>query len=76
MGEKGIDEAGAEQEIIDRLGLAFPDVEPAMVETIVQEAYAGMANARVRDFVPVLVEREAKTRIKASRVAEATSPIA
>ncbi len=76
MGEKGIDEAVARQEIIDRLGLAYPDVEPSKVEAIVLEAYAGMADAKVRDFVPVLVEREAKARIKASRIAEATSPVA
>ncbi len=52
-------------EIVERLALRFPDVPTPTITDVVTEAYNDMADARVRDFVEVLVEKQAKKRLKA-----------
>lgn len=67
MADRGIDEDVAFREILDRLTEKYPEVAPERVAAIVDEVRAEMATAKVRDFVPVLAEREAKKRVKLER---------
>ncbi|MCW3492548.1 three-helix bundle dimerization domain-containing protein [Microbacterium sp. SSM24] len=67
MAEKGIDEDTAFREILVRLTEKYPDVPPERISAIVDEVRGEMTSAKVRDFVPVLAEREAKKRVKAER---------
>lgn len=67
MADKGIDEDTAFREISERMTQKYPEVPAERVAAIVDEVRAGMVSAKVRDFVPVLAEREIKTRIKQER---------
>ena len=57
----------SEQQIIDevagRLVDVYADVEPLRVSRIVNEEYARFNGSRIRDFIPVLVERSAKAEL-------------
>lgn len=55
--------AGVEQ----RLTSAFPQLPPADVASTVSAIYAGFASSRVRDFVPLLVEKRAKSEFLGRR---------
>lgn len=57
--QRGVDE------VIDRLGTKFPGVDRATIQAIVTEEHDAFDGRPVRDFVPVLVEKRAKQRIKA-----------
>lgn len=59
-----VDEDAAIDQVVERLAVRFPSVDAETIETIVRDAYAAFANAHVRDFVPVLVERDAKARLQ------------
>ncbi|HWI32222.1 MAG TPA: hypothetical protein VNT50_12080 [Microbacterium sp.] len=67
MADKGIDEDIAFHDITARLSAKYPEVPADRVSVIVDEVRTEMAAAKVRDFVPVLAEREAKKRIKQER---------
>ena len=67
MAKKGLDEDVAFREILERMTKKYPDVPADQIAEIVQSVRAEMADAKVRDFVPVLAEREAKSRIKQAR---------
>jgi hypothetical protein len=51
-------------EISERLGVRFPDSPSGTIREVVTEAYGELEDARVRDFVEVLVEKQAKKRLK------------
>lgn len=51
-------------EIADRLGAQYPTIEASTVREIVTQSYDEFEDARVRDFVEVLVEKQAKKRLK------------
>jgi hypothetical protein len=61
------DESKALDEIVDRLQERFPDTPRDTVLDAVEQARATLDAAKVRDFVPVLVEKEAKARLKGKR---------
>lgn len=67
MADKGIDEDIAFREIADRMAQKYPGFPPERIAVIVDEVRAEMGAAKVRDFVPVLAEREVKSRIKQER---------
>ncbi|MDY0910468.1 three-helix bundle dimerization domain-containing protein [Microbacterium sp. CFBP9034] len=67
MADKGIDEDIAFGEIVERMTQKYPDFPPARIAEIVAQVRTEMTSAKVRDFVPVLAEREVKTRIKQER---------
>lgn len=67
MAEKGIDEDGAFADIVERLTDKYDDVPAERVAQIVADVRVEMSSAKVRDFVPVLAEREAKERVKHER---------
>jgi hypothetical protein len=73
VADKGIDEDSAFREIVERMTEKYPDVPAERVSEIVGNVRAEMTTAKVRDFVPVLAEREAKSRIKEERQARAQS---
>jgi hypothetical protein len=57
----------SEQQIIDqlsdRLTKLFAEVEPSQINRVVQEEYARFGDRPNRDFVPIFVERNAKTEL-------------
>ncbi|GAA0411855.1 hypothetical protein Acor_15820 [Acrocarpospora corrugata] len=58
-------EQAAIQEAITRLAAQFADVLTLeQVEAVVREAHEGFQDSTVRDFVPVLVQHEALTRLR------------
>jgi hypothetical protein len=58
------DEPAAEGEILAEtvrdLGKRFPDVPDSVIAEHVHQAHARLTGAPVRDYVPVLVERQAR----------------
>jgi hypothetical protein len=54
-----VDEQKLLEEIADRLTRRHVDVSPEVVKSVVGSAYADFDAVRIRDFVPVLVERRA-----------------
>lgn len=58
------DEAQAVAAVIDRLVKKFPDTPRTQVEEIVSEEYTSLSNGPIRDYVPVLIERAAKLRLR------------
>lgn len=59
-----VDEQRSMDEIIDRLAAKYDVLPRERVAQVVGEALASLQSAKVRDFVPVLVEREAKAILK------------
>jgi hypothetical protein len=68
------DEDRAIDEVVSRLSEKFPSLTPEHVEEVVEEELHRFDGGRVRDFVPVLVERAAKQRLKAEAKAVDASP--
>ncbi|MFE7422043.1 three-helix bundle dimerization domain-containing protein [Rhodococcus sp. NPDC057529] len=59
-----IDEENRQVErVVDRLAGVHADLPHQRVEQIVHEAHAAFDAGRVRDFIPLLVERSAKRTI-------------
>lgn len=65
--EKPVDESKAIAEIHERLRERFPDAEDEAIGAAIEHARASFESAKVRDFVPVLIEKEAKARLKGKR---------
>ncbi|GAA1974093.1 three-helix bundle dimerization domain-containing protein [Microbacterium pumilum] len=51
-------------EIVERLGVRFPAYPTSTIRDVVTESYNELNDAHVRDFVEVLVEKQAKKRLK------------
>ena len=68
------DEDRAIDEVISRLSEKFPSLSHEHIEAVVDEELHRLDGGRVRDFVPVLVERAAKQRLKAEAKAVDVSP--
>lgn len=66
-GDKTVDEEKAVGEIVERLHERFPDASLEAVHEAVGKARASFDTAKVRDFVPVLIEKEAKAWLKGKR---------
>ncbi|MEU3010337.1 three-helix bundle dimerization domain-containing protein [Nocardia asteroides] len=60
--EKHIDE------VVARLGQRYPGVDAITISNVVHDAWTHFESARVREFVPLLVERNA------SQALEGTAP--
>ena len=50
--------------LVDRLVHRFPHVPAPTIREIVDRACRGLADAPIRDFVPVLVERDALSELR------------
>ena len=66
-GDKSIDEDKAIAEIADRLQEWFPEATRESIHDAIEKARATFDDAKVRDFVPVLIEKEAKAHLKGKR---------
>jgi hypothetical protein len=64
-GDGARDEQRSVDEVIDRLAKKFPDLDRVRIRQIVDEEHHAFDGKPVRDFVPVLVEKSSKRRIKA-----------
>jgi hypothetical protein len=56
-------EAQAVEAVVDRLSERFPEVERSVIEDLVAHEHSLFADGRVRDYIPILVERAAKLRL-------------
>lgn len=59
------DEVRAVEGVVDRLAAMYPDVSRERVVVIVNEEHLALEGNRIRDFIPVLVEHEARERLRA-----------
>ena len=57
------DETRAVAEVAQRLTSCFPDVAPDIIWDTVHASHERFAGSPIRDFVPVLVERMARTSL-------------
>jgi len=64
MTREQMDEDAARAEVVERLAERFPQTAPVEIIAAVDEAYTSFEQATVRDFVPVLAEREARARLE------------
>ncbi|MCV2394983.1 hypothetical protein OEB99_11755 [Actinotalea sp. M2MS4P-6] len=58
------DEAAQLATVGDRLGAMHPEVSRAEIDAVVHECHAAYDRSKVRDFVALLVEREASERLQ------------
>ena len=58
------DEDRAIAEVVDRLGRQFPHIAPAEVAQAVSQSRPEFDDVPIRDFVPLFVERGAKSRLR------------
>lgn len=58
------DERTRVAEVVGRLQRRFASVDPERVADVVSQVHREFGSARVRDFVPVLVEKGARDRLK------------
>jgi hypothetical protein len=49
--------------VVDRLAERFREVERSVIEDLVAYEHSLFADGRVRDYIPILVERAAKLRL-------------
>ena len=68
-----LDETQAIDQVINRLAERFPSLERDHIAKVVDDELRQLDGGRVRDFVPVLVEKGAKKRLK--KEAKATNAV-
>jgi len=72
-------ELQAIDKVVDRLAARFPAVTRDQVTTVVAECLEQLAGSSIRDYVPVLVERSARGRLRdlatANRLDSTTSSL-
>ncbi len=51
--------------VVDRIATRFPDIDRSRIDTLVKDAAHRLDDARVRDFIPVLVEHEIMDALRA-----------
>jgi hypothetical protein len=56
-------EIRAVRAVVDRLARRFPDHPRSVIEEIVAYEHSLFAEGRVRDYIPILVERAARVRL-------------
>ena len=60
----GVDEAQALEHVRESLAARFPQIDPTTVRSVVVEVYASLSGP-VREYVPLLVERASRERLRA-----------
>ena len=62
--DKAENEDAAVEHVVERLTEAFPSVPSQVVADTVTDIHDEFADAPVRDFVPVIVEHDAKEKLR------------
>lgn len=57
-------------QVVERLAGRFPDADRGLIAGIVSEEYDALDSGRIRTFIPTLVEKGAKTRLRREFAAE------
>ncbi|WP_367890692.1 three-helix bundle dimerization domain-containing protein [Rhodococcus pyridinivorans] len=70
----GDDEFRQIQQVIERLVIRYPLVPPDDIERAVHGVHLRFATSRVRDFVPLLVERAVKRELTGHPMLDSTLP--
>jgi hypothetical protein len=63
MVDKKKSEREAIDDVVKRLKKKYPDTSGKHIEQIVDDNYKKLQNAKLRDYIPVLVEHGAKSEI-------------
>jgi hypothetical protein len=71
----GDDELLQIERVIERLTTRYPAASPVDVELIVRTVHKRLAECRIRDFVPLLVEKAARRELSDRAAAEATGDL-
>lgn len=58
-----VSEQTALAEIERRLALEFPEAAPDAIDAAVKRAYSRFAASKIRDFVPLFVEKHAREQL-------------
>jgi len=66
------EEIHALDQLADRLRGRFPDASPESIKTMVAQAHHEYDGRPIRDFIPVLVEREVVEHLTVRQVGGAT----
>jgi len=56
-----VDEAAQIAEVMARIAATYPDISSVDIERVVQTVHTGFDDAKVREFIPLLVERKVRT---------------
>jgi hypothetical protein len=59
-------------QVVERLAGRFPDADRGRIAGIVSEEYDALDSGRIRAFIPTLVEKGAKARLRNELAPEAT----
>lgn len=51
-------------QVVERLAGRFPEADRGLIAGIVSEEYDALDSGRIRTFIPTLVEKGAKTRLR------------
>jgi hypothetical protein len=62
--------------IVDRLAGRFPGHERSVIEQVVAEEHLMFDGVSIRDYVPILVEKSAGSRLRRHRLAGQALPLA
>ena len=65
------DEIHAMDELADRLRSRFPDARPDRIKQAVAQVHHQYDGSPIRDFIPVLVEREVVDQLRSGKTARA-----
>ncbi|MEU6974927.1 MULTISPECIES: three-helix bundle dimerization domain-containing protein [unclassified Streptomyces] len=65
--EGTVDESVPLAELVVRLVASYPSVDVATVETVVRGACAHFEHARIRAYLPILIERRSRKELDAVR---------
>ncbi|WP_051796575.1 three-helix bundle dimerization domain-containing protein [Streptomyces sp. NRRL S-87] len=65
------DELASVRDIVVRLRVAYPLADAATVEGTVRAAYASFHHAKIRAYIPILVERRSRSELRAGHRAAA-----
>ncbi|MGW0949153.1 three-helix bundle dimerization domain-containing protein [Streptomyces sp. NPDC002623] len=71
--DNAVTESKAINQVLERLKARYKGMEPAAVGAAVRAAEERLRGARIRDFVPIFVERQARATLDAS--GEHTEPL-
>jgi hypothetical protein len=73
---KTMDEQVQLDEVVERLSARFPSLSPVTVADVVRELHATFLGAPLREFVPLFVERKARSALAELSMSDEDIPTA